>query len=253
VLPEAQRNVTLAKSTWEEIAAAMDVLEIALARGEWLVGSAFSVADLNVASAMVRVMITPALDSAVANWPKVHARLHKCWSRPAANRALAMRGRCNGAAIGADAPGWKSFPAQECPQLCAAQSRRRLSKGAALVLRSTRDLAELRRDITQWLAKWQGKYPRLCNWVEDNIEGTHDLLPAAAPQTHEIDQHARTAKPGTKAPHPRRADLPQCRELLAVGAGIGGRDARELARSARYLNIDHLKEHKKEALRALAA
>jgi putative transposase len=35
-----------------------------------------------------------------------------------------------------------------------------------------RDLAEVRRDIAQWLAKWQGKYPRLCNWVEDNIEGT---------------------------------------------------------------------------------
>jgi glutathione S-transferase len=92
VLPEAQRNATLAKSRWEEIAAAMDVLEIALARGEWLVGSAFSVADLNVASAMVRVMVTPALDSAVAEWQKVHAWLHKCWSRPAANRALAMRG-----------------------------------------------------------------------------------------------------------------------------------------------------------------
>jgi putative transposase len=35
-----------------------------------------------------------------------------------------------------------------------------------------RDLAEARRDIAQWLAKWQGKYPRLCNWVEDNIEET---------------------------------------------------------------------------------
>jgi putative transposase len=35
-----------------------------------------------------------------------------------------------------------------------------------------RDLAEVRRDIAQWLAKWQTKYPRLCNWVEDNIEET---------------------------------------------------------------------------------
>jgi glutathione S-transferase len=91
LLPVAQRNSALAKSTWEEITAALDVLEIALAKGEWLVGSGFSVADLNVASAMVRVMVTPALDSAVAKWPKVHAWLHKCWDRPAANRALAMR------------------------------------------------------------------------------------------------------------------------------------------------------------------
>src|SRR6202000_2512535 len=49
VLPEAQRNAALAKSTWEEIAAALDVLESALGKGEWLAGSAFSVADLNVA------------------------------------------------------------------------------------------------------------------------------------------------------------------------------------------------------------
>lgn len=23
-----------------------------------------------------------------------------------------------------------------------------------------------------WLNKWQGKYPKLCKWVEDNIEET---------------------------------------------------------------------------------
>jgi glutathione S-transferase len=92
VLPEAQRNAALAKSTWEEITAALDVLEIALGKGEWLVGSAFSIADLNVASAMVRIPATPALDTAVAKWPKVHAWVHKCWDRPAAKQALAMRG-----------------------------------------------------------------------------------------------------------------------------------------------------------------
>jgi glutathione S-transferase len=91
MLPEGQRNAALAKSTWDEIAAALDVLEIALGKGEWLVGNAFSVADLNLAAAMVRVMVTPALDTAVARWPKVHAWLHKCWDRPAAGRALAMR------------------------------------------------------------------------------------------------------------------------------------------------------------------
>jgi glutathione S-transferase len=91
VLPEAQRNAALAKSTWEEIAAALDVLESALGKGEWLAGSAFSVADLNVASAMVRVVATPPIGSAVAKWAKVHAWLHRCWDRPAARRALAMR------------------------------------------------------------------------------------------------------------------------------------------------------------------
>jgi hypothetical protein len=35
------------------------------------------------------------------------------------------------------------------------------------------------------------------------------------------------------------------RELSAAGAGIGRRNALELARAARYLNTDHLKENKK--------
>ncbi len=34
------------------------------------------------------------------------------------------------------------------------------------------DLSELRRDIAQWLAKWQRKYAKLCSWVEENIEQT---------------------------------------------------------------------------------
>jgi glutathione S-transferase len=92
VLPEAQRNAAVAKSTWDEIVVAVDVLEIALGKSEWLVGNAFSVADLNVSSAMVRAVVTPQIDSAFAKWPKVRAWLHKCWDRPAAKRALAMRG-----------------------------------------------------------------------------------------------------------------------------------------------------------------
>jgi transposase-like protein len=35
-----------------------------------------------------------------------------------------------------------------------------------------RDLAEVRRDLTAWLAKWGGKYPKLTGWVEENIEET---------------------------------------------------------------------------------
>ncbi|MER9121482.1 IS256 family transposase, partial [Mesorhizobium sp. M0954] len=29
-----------------------------------------------------------------------------------------------------------------------------------------RDLAEVKRDLAQWIAKWQAKYPKLVNWVE---------------------------------------------------------------------------------------
>lgn len=35
-----------------------------------------------------------------------------------------------------------------------------------------RDLTEARKDLASWLSRWQGKYPRLCAWVEDAIEET---------------------------------------------------------------------------------
>jgi glutathione S-transferase len=86
VLSEAQRNAAVAKAAWEEISAAMAVLEIALGKVRWLAGSEFSVADLNVASAMYR-----ALSLDLTQWPQVTEWLHRCWGRPAARRARAMR------------------------------------------------------------------------------------------------------------------------------------------------------------------
>ena len=86
VLPEAQRNAALAKSTWDEISAALGVLEIALGKSRWLAGSDFSVADLNVASALYR-----ALSFDLSKWPHVNEWLHRCWDRPAGKKARAMR------------------------------------------------------------------------------------------------------------------------------------------------------------------
>jgi putative transposase len=35
-----------------------------------------------------------------------------------------------------------------------------------------RNAEEARRDLVAWLLRWQEKYPKLCAWVEDNIEQT---------------------------------------------------------------------------------
>lgn len=86
VLPEAQRDAALAKATWEEISAAFNVLNIALGKSRWLAGNDFSVADLNVASALYR-----ALSFDLAKWPNVNEWLHRCWDRPAGKKARAMR------------------------------------------------------------------------------------------------------------------------------------------------------------------
>jgi glutathione S-transferase len=86
VLPEAKRDAALAKAAWDEMVPALDVLEIALTKSPWLAGDDFTVADLNVASALYRGL---SLD--LGRWPVVTAWLHKCWDRPAAKRARAMR------------------------------------------------------------------------------------------------------------------------------------------------------------------
>ena len=86
VLPEAQRDAALAKATWEEMSVAFNVLNIALGRSRWLAGGDFSVADLNVASALYR-----ALSFDLTKWPQLNEWLHRCWDRPAGKKARAMR------------------------------------------------------------------------------------------------------------------------------------------------------------------
>jgi glutathione S-transferase len=85
-LPAAERKPEIAEKSWNEIAAAFDVLETALTKSKWLAGPEFSIADLNVAGALIRAL---ALD--LGKWPHVQAWLHSCWERPAAQKARAMR------------------------------------------------------------------------------------------------------------------------------------------------------------------
>jgi glutathione S-transferase len=84
--PVAERKADIADAAWKEIVPAFDALEAALKKSDWLAGPQFSVADLNVASALFRGLT---LD--LGKWPKVNAWLHKCWDRPAAKKAKAMR------------------------------------------------------------------------------------------------------------------------------------------------------------------
>src|SRR5471032_634651 len=84
-LPAAERKPELAEKAWKDVVPALDVLEAAL-KSQWLAGPEFSVADLNVASALYR-----ALTLDLAKWPRVQAWLKTCWERPAAKKARAMR------------------------------------------------------------------------------------------------------------------------------------------------------------------
>jgi glutathione S-transferase len=85
-LPPAERKPELAKAALEEVEPAMEVLETALKKSDWLAGPAFSVADLNVASALYRALFID-----LKKWPRTQAWLTRCWARPAAKKVRAMR------------------------------------------------------------------------------------------------------------------------------------------------------------------
>jgi glutathione S-transferase len=85
-LPAAERKADVAETCWKEMVESFDVLEGALSKSEWLAGPAFSVGDLNVAAALYR-----ALTLDLAKWPRLEAWLKRCWDRPAAKKARAMR------------------------------------------------------------------------------------------------------------------------------------------------------------------
>ena len=85
-LPAAERKPEVAAAAWKEIEPAFEVLEAALKKSEWLAGPAFSIGDLNVASALFR-----ALSLDLAKWPHVQKWLNRCWERPPAKKARAMR------------------------------------------------------------------------------------------------------------------------------------------------------------------
>ena len=85
-LPAAERKADIADASWKEVAESFDVLEAALTKSQWVAGPQFSVGDLNVAAALYRAL---SLDT--SKWPKVQAWLNRCWDRPAAKRARAMR------------------------------------------------------------------------------------------------------------------------------------------------------------------
>jgi len=85
-LPESERKPEIADANWKEIVPAFDALEAALTKTEWLAGPAFSVADLNVAAALYRGLVMD-----LRKWPRLAAWLKRCWDRPAAQKARAMR------------------------------------------------------------------------------------------------------------------------------------------------------------------
>src|SRR6201987_2800414 len=114
-----------------------------------------------------------------------------------------------------------------------------------------RELVEVRRDIAAWLAKWQAKHSKLCDWVEENIEETltYYRLPLAhhkhMKSTNMLERFNQELKRRT---HVVRI-FPNADSCLRLGRGLAVENHENWLENPRYLNMQHLAEHKKEALR----
>lgn len=117
-----------------------------------------------------------------------------------------------------------------------------------------RDLAEAQKDLAQWLERWEPKYPKLCEWVEENIGETLTFyrLPLQhhkhMKSTNMLERFNEEIKRRTRVVRifPNEAS---CLRLIRALAAETHEDWLE---ASRYLNMDLLKEHKKLRL-SLAA
>jgi putative transposase len=118
-----------------------------------------------------------------------------------------------------------------------------------------RSLEEARKDLVNWLGKWQERYPRLCEWAEANIEETFTFYryPLAhhkhLKSTNMLERINEELKRRTHVIRifPNAQSCQRLLRALCVEIHEGWIEQH------RYLNMDLLKEHRKKRLEVKAA
>jgi putative transposase len=117
-----------------------------------------------------------------------------------------------------------------------------------------RDLGEARRDLAAWLAKWQATYPKLCGWVEEHIEETMTFY--RLPRQHHKHLKSTNLLERLNEEIKRRTHVvrifPNAASCLRLIRALAVEMHENWLEAHRYLNMDDLREHKKEALRMAA-
>ena len=93
-----------------------------------------------------------------------------------------------------------------------------------------RDAFEARRDLKAWLEKWSAKYPKLCAWMETNIEETWSFyqLPLSHHKHMKEHESVGTLQPGDQTANLGGTHLSGRGKLPAADPGGGGRDPRRM-------------------------
>jgi len=117
-----------------------------------------------------------------------------------------------------------------------------------------RSIQEARQDLTAWLKKWAAKYPKLCDWVENNIEET--LTFYRLPRQHHKNLKSTNLLERLNEEIKRRTLVvrifPNTAACLRLVRALAVEMHENWIEATRYLNMEYLKEHKKEQARQAA-
>jgi putative transposase len=118
-----------------------------------------------------------------------------------------------------------------------------------------RTIEEARQDLAAWLKKWGKRYQKLCDWVEANIEET--LTFYRLPRQHHKNLKSTNMLERLMEEIKRRTLVvrifPNAAACLRLIRALAVEMHENWIEATRYLNMDYLKEHKKEQLRRAAA
>src|ERR1700733_1896647 len=121
-------------------------------------------------------------------------------------------------------------------------------------LYARRDLAEALNDLAAWLARWAGKYPRLTAWVEENLDETLSFY--RFPRQHHKHLKSTNMLERLNEEIKRRTLVvrifPNAQSCLRLVRALAVEMHENWLEAMRYLNMDHLREHKKQMLRQAA-
>jgi putative transposase len=116
-----------------------------------------------------------------------------------------------------------------------------------------RNVEEARRDLAAWLGKWAARYPKLCSWVEENIEETLSFY--RLPRQHHKNLKSTNMLERIMEEIKRRTLVvrifPNAASCLRLVRALAVEMHENWIEAIRYLNMEPLREQKKDLLRQI--
>ena len=113
-----------------------------------------------------------------------------------------------------------------------------------------RSIEEVKTDLAAWLKKWEGRYPKLCAWVEENIEETFTFY--RWPKAHHKHLKSTNMLERLNQEIKRRTHVvrifPNAASCLRLVRALAAEVHEDWIEQHRYLNMELFKEHKKQKL-----